>query len=225
MIDRERARAAIAEFLCALGHDPAGNRELAETPARVTDAFGDELLSGYAVDVDALLADGSETASSSAPIVAVTGIRTATLCPHHLMPGLGTAAVVYKPGARVLGLGTLARLVDAFARRLTLQEAVSANVVAALMRQAQARGAAFRSLCSDDLRPRRSALSGRRSRRALRACVGSTSILRTEPAWMAPRRERSTRTLHPAFWSTWRASRRAAACSTPPLRSGTRRSP
>lgn len=141
MIDRERARAAIAEFLCALGHDPAQNRELAETPARVTDAFGDELLSGYAVDVDALLADGSETASSSAPIVAVTGIRTATLCPHHLMPGLGTAAVVYKPGARVLGLGTLARLVDAYARRLSLQEAVSENVVAALMRQAQARGA------------------------------------------------------------------------------------
>lgn len=141
MIDRERARAAIAEFLRALGHDPARDAELAETPARVTDAFADELLSGYSVDVDALLADGSEAASSTSPIVAVTGIRTATLCPHHLMPGLGTAAVVYRPGARVLGLGTLAKLVDACARRLSLQEAVAENVVDALMRQAKARGA------------------------------------------------------------------------------------
>ena len=141
MIDRERARAAIAEFLRALDHDPAADGELAQTPARVTDAFADELLAGYGVDLDALLGDGSEPASGSAPIVAVTGIRTATVCPHHLMPGLGTAAVVYRPGTRVLGLGTLARLVDAYARRLSLQEAIAENVVDALMRRAGARGA------------------------------------------------------------------------------------
>lgn len=141
MIDREAARAAIAEFLRALGHDPSHDAELAQTPSRVTDAFADELLSGYGVDVDALLSEGSEAASGSAPIVAVTGIRTATLCPHHLMPGLGTAAVVYRPGARVLGLGTLARLVEAWARRLSLQEAIAANVVSSLMQKARARGA------------------------------------------------------------------------------------
>lgn len=141
MIDREAARAAIAEFLRALGHDPSRNADLADTPARVTEAFADELLSGYTVDVDALFSNGSEEAPHTTPVVAVTGIRTATLCPHHLMPGLGTAAVVYKPGARVLGLGTLARLVDAWARRLSLQEAIAENVVDSLMNQARARGA------------------------------------------------------------------------------------
>jgi GTP cyclohydrolase I len=141
MVDREAARAAIAEFLRALGHDPSKNVELRETPLRVTDAFADELLAGYAVDIAALLGDGSERSSDNPSVVAITGIRTATLCPHHLLPGLGTGAVVYKPGERVLGLGTLSRLLDAFARRLSLQEAVTENVVEALISRAGARGA------------------------------------------------------------------------------------
>jgi GTP cyclohydrolase I len=141
MVDREAARAAIADFLRALGHDPSKDEELRDTPSRVTDAFADELLAGYAVDTDALLGDGSARTSENPSVVAVTGIRTATICPHHLLPGLGTGSVVYKPGRRVLGLGTLSRLVDAYARRLALQEAVAENVVEALISRAGALGA------------------------------------------------------------------------------------
>ncbi|HVJ20402.1 MAG TPA: GTP cyclohydrolase I [Polyangiaceae bacterium] len=104
-------------------------------------AYAEELLSGYDVDFDQLIADGSSEASPASGIVALRGVRIATVCPHHLLPALGSATVAYAPGTLVLGLGTLARLVDAFARRLTLQEQIGENVVRALMERAGAVGA------------------------------------------------------------------------------------
>ncbi|HEY3499392.1 MAG TPA: GTP cyclohydrolase I [Polyangiaceae bacterium] len=139
-MDRRAAQAAIADFLRALGRDPGNTPELAETPARVVEAFADELLAGYSVDVPALIAAGS-TATRGEGVVALQDIAVATVCPHHLMPGLGRANVVYRPGERVLGLGAIARLVEACARRLVLQETIGTDVVGALLTHAGARGA------------------------------------------------------------------------------------
>jgi GTP cyclohydrolase I len=69
------------------------------------------------------------------------------MCPHHLLPALGTATVAYLPGERLLGLGTVARLVETAARRLALQESVGETVVAMLLEHGRARGA----LCRLDL--------------------------------------------------------------------------
>jgi GTP cyclohydrolase I len=140
-MDKSAARKAIAEFLRALGRDAASEPELGQTPERVVDAFADELLSGYAVDLRALVEDGSTLASTPSGIVALRELAVATVCPHHLMPGLGRANVVYRPGGRVLGLGAIARLVDACARRLVLQETIAEDVVRALIEHAGARGA------------------------------------------------------------------------------------
>lgn len=140
-IDRRAAEAAIGAFLRALGHDPAADPELAETPQRVTDAFADELLSGYAADLAKLVRSGSTEAKEGAGVVALRDIDLATVCPHHLMPGIGRAQVVYRPGARLLGLGTVARLVDACSRKLALQETIANDVVRALLTHAGARGA------------------------------------------------------------------------------------
>ena len=141
-VDRAAARRAIADFLRALGHDPSASEELEKTPERVVAAFADELLSGYDVDLEALLRDGASPApAAAAGIVAVTGISVSTVCPHHLLPALGEAQVAYAPGSTVLGLGTVARLLDAFARRLTLQEGIGHHVVTTLMSRAGARGA------------------------------------------------------------------------------------
>ena len=140
-MDRALAERAIADFLRALGHDPDADAELAATPARVTEAFADELLRGYAVDIGRLITEGSSPAPPGAAVVAITGIDVATVCPHHLMPGIGRGAVVYRPGARLLGLGTIARLVDACSRRLVLQESITSEVVRALQTHAGARGA------------------------------------------------------------------------------------
>jgi GTP cyclohydrolase I len=142
-VDRAAAARAIRDFLKALGFDPEQHPDLAETPERVTDAFTDDLLCGHRVDVAELLTKGSCDAPASAKggPVAVTEISVATVCPHHLLPALGVAHVVYLPGASLLGIGTITALVDAFARRLTLQEAIGEHVVSALMQHAGARGA------------------------------------------------------------------------------------
>ena len=142
-VDREAAARAIRDFLRALGFDPREHADLTETPERVTEAFADDLLNGHRVDVKELLRQGSCEAPSSAKAgpVAVMEIAVATVCPHHLLPALGVAHVVYLPGATLLGIGTITALVDAFARRLTLQEAIGQNVVSALMEHAGARGA------------------------------------------------------------------------------------
>jgi GTP cyclohydrolase I len=142
-VDRVAAARAIGDFLKALGFDPAHDPDLTDTPERVTEAFTEDLLRGHGVDVRELLRKGSceaPPAAKSGP-VAVTGIAIATTCPHHLMPALGRANVVYLPGTLLLGIGTLTALVDAFARRLTLQEAIGQNVVSALIDHAGARGA------------------------------------------------------------------------------------
>ena len=147
-MNRDAARAAIRDFLIALDHDPQKNPELAETPARVVEAFADELLAGYGRDLAGLVTKDSSPAPAQAGLIAVRDIAVATVCPHHLMPAIGRASVIYRPGERILGIGVIARLVDACARRLVLQETIGQDVVSALMTHAGARGA----LCEITLR-------------------------------------------------------------------------
>jgi GTP cyclohydrolase I len=142
-VDRNAAEQAIRAFLRALGHDPDRNPELAQTPSLVTEAFASELLAGYSVDVPGLLSSESAPLGADGPrgLVIVRDVDVTTVCPHHLLPAMGRAIVSYYPGDRVVGIGTLAKLVDAFARRLTLQEAIGESVVRALVERAGARGA------------------------------------------------------------------------------------
>jgi GTP cyclohydrolase I len=140
-IDRPAAENAIRAFLRALGRD-SSDASLEATPERVVSAFADELLVGYDVDLPSLIETGSEqNPTRTGDLVIIDEISLATLCPHHLMPAMGTACVGYLPGARLLGLGTVARVVDACARRLVLQERIGRDVVDALMRDAGAAGA------------------------------------------------------------------------------------
>ena len=142
-IDTRAAEQAVAAFLRALGRDPDGDPELQDTPARVTEAYATDLLTGYDADVPALLASGSARGGGepAQSLVVARDIAVATTCPHHLMPALGHATVAYIPGPRLLGIGTLASLVDAYARRLTLQETIGERVAQALVTHAAALGA------------------------------------------------------------------------------------
>jgi GTP cyclohydrolase I len=143
-MDRAAAAKAIEDFLVAIGRDPARDPELRETGRRVADAFVDELCSGYAVDVDALVRENAIAADADRAIVELRGVAVATTCPHHLMAGTGTATVAFAPSAHVVGVGALARLVHAFARRLTLQETIGEGVVGALERNLAPRWAVCR---------------------------------------------------------------------------------
>lgn len=128
-IDRTAAANAIDAFLRAIGRDPTNEPDLVGTGARVADAYVDELCAGYAVDTRAIL-EASAIAGASDGLVVVRDVPITTMCPHHLLAATGTATVAMQTRDRLVGLGTLASLVDAHARRLTLQERIGEAVVA-----------------------------------------------------------------------------------------------
>jgi GTP cyclohydrolase I len=141
--DRARAARAIEEFLRAMGVAPEG--ELAGTGERVAEAWDVDLLAGQGVDLAALLGAGAiELGDGPHGIVGLRGIDVASMCPHHLLPCHGQAIVAYAPGRRAAGLGTIAGLVHAAARRLVLQETLGADVARALVEGLDARGALCR---------------------------------------------------------------------------------
>jgi GTP cyclohydrolase I len=141
-MDREAAARAIDAFLRALGRDPEREPELVGTPARVAAAYADELIAGYAVDIDALLAQTVFAGRSD--LVIIRAVPLATTCPHHLMPAIGVATVAFAPEEHLVGVGTVARVLDAFARRLTLQEDIGERTVAAIQKHLAPRWTACR---------------------------------------------------------------------------------
>jgi GTP cyclohydrolase I len=141
-IDRQAAARAIEEFLRAIGRDPSREPELVGTGARVADAFVDELCDGYAVDIGKLLGDSAIDGTSD--VVIVRDIAVTTTCPHHLMPATGTARVAYAPRTKLVGVGTIVQLVDAFAHRLTLQETIGEEVARSLTTHLEAAWAGCR---------------------------------------------------------------------------------
>ncbi len=131
--------AAFLEAL-ALPAEVRGGADLEGTPARVAQAWREDLLDGYRRDPAALLAETMPAGGRD--LVAVTAIDFHSVCPHHLLPSRGLAHLAYVPGGRVVGFGQLARLVDCLAHRLVLQEDLARQVVEALMTHLGARGAA-----------------------------------------------------------------------------------
>lgn len=121
--------------------DPDPDREgLHETPERMTLAW-QEWCEGYNIDTDKLLKcfkDGSEKYDE---MVFVGNIPFYSHCEHHLAPFFGVAHVAYMPGDRgVVGLSKIPRLVDAFAKRLTVQERITTLVADTLYKVVKARG-------------------------------------------------------------------------------------
>jgi len=123
---RAEAEAAIHTLLRWAGDDP--DREgLKDTPARVARAFED-WFSGYGQDPVAYLSRTFEEIEGYDDMVILRDIRFESHCEHHLAPIIGRAHVGYLPTNRVVGISKLARVVDAFARRLQVQEKMNAQI-------------------------------------------------------------------------------------------------
>ncbi|HUI79403.1 MAG TPA: GTP cyclohydrolase I FolE [Bryobacteraceae bacterium] len=115
----------IKEVLARLGEDP--QREgLTRTPQRVDEAFK-FLTSGYRTDVKKLI-NGALYDVKYDEMVVVKDIEFFSLCEHHLLPFFGKMHVAYLPHNRVIGLSKIPRIVDAFARRLQIQERLTQQV-------------------------------------------------------------------------------------------------
>jgi GTP cyclohydrolase IA len=121
---------AVRRILTEIGEDP-GREGLARTPARVHRMYG-ELTRGYHVDPDGLI-NGALFDVAYSEMVVVRGIEFYSLCEHHLLPFYGTAAVAYIPDGRVIGLSKIPRIVEMFARRLQVQERMTAQIAEFLM--------------------------------------------------------------------------------------------
>jgi len=123
---REAAEAAVRLLLEYAGDDP--DREgLAGTPARVVRAF-DEYFSGYEDDPVELLKRTFEETDGYDEMVVLKDIRFESHCEHHIAPIIGKAHVAYLPGRRVVGISKLARLVEVYAKRLQIQEKMTAQI-------------------------------------------------------------------------------------------------
>lgn len=138
--DQAAAEAAVRELIRWAGDDP--DREgLIDTPARVVRAFA-AYFSGYGQDpVKELSRTFSEAAGYSEPVL-LKDIDFVSHCEHHLAPIRGRAHVAYLPRDRVVGISKLARVVDAFARRLQLQERLTMQIGEAIREALEPRGVA-----------------------------------------------------------------------------------
>jgi GTP cyclohydrolase IA len=123
---REEAEAAVRLLLEYAGDDPL-REGLRGTPGRVVRAF-DEYFAGYAEDPVELLARTFEETDGYDEMVVLKDIRFESHCEHHIAPIIGKAHVAYLPGTRVVGISKLARLVELYAKRLQIQEKMTAQI-------------------------------------------------------------------------------------------------
>lgn len=131
---------AVRTLIAAAGDDP--EREgLRDTPARVARAYR-EWFAGYAVDPRALLERVFGEAEAYEETVLLKDIPLVSTCEHHLAPITGRAHVAYRPNGRVVGISKLSRLVDAYARRLQLQERLTNQIARTLDEVLQPKGVA-----------------------------------------------------------------------------------
>jgi len=127
---RAEAEDAVRTMIRWAGDDP--NREgLKGTPDRVARAW-EEFFRGYDEDPHEILARTFEEIEGYDEMVVLKDIRFESHCEHHLLPIIGLAHVAYLPKTRVVGISKLARLVDAYAKRLQIQEKMTAQIAVAI---------------------------------------------------------------------------------------------
>ncbi len=130
----EKHWAAIIE---AIGED-LGRPGLLDTPKRAAKAF-EFLTRGYSQSVDDVVNEALFPADSS-EMVLVQDVELYSLCEHHMLPFIGKCHVAYIPTGQVLGLSKVARIVDVFARRLQIQEALTTQIAETIMSVTDAEG-------------------------------------------------------------------------------------
>jgi GTP cyclohydrolase I len=137
---REEAEAAVRTLIRWAGDDPA-REGLEGTPDRVTRAY-EEWFAGYAMDPHEILNRTFEDTNGYDEMVVLRDIRFESYCEHHIAPIIGKAHIAYLPSDRVVGISKLARLVEAFAKRLQIQEKMTAQIANAIQEELNPHGVA-----------------------------------------------------------------------------------
>jgi GTP cyclohydrolase I len=136
--DRAEVEAAVRTIIRWSGDNPERDG-LIETPARVARAL-EEAFAGYGQDPAAVLRKSFDEIEGYDEMVVLRGVRFESRCEHHLAPIVGRAWVAYVPNGRVVGISKLARVVEIYARRLQLQERLTAQIANVIEQVLQPRG-------------------------------------------------------------------------------------
>lgn len=137
---KEQAEAAVRVLLQWIGENP-DRRGLLRTPARVVSAFKD-WFQGYAVNPHDLLGKSSFPVDGYDEIVALRNIDFSSHCEHHMAPIIGKAHVAYVPSTKVVGISKLVRVVEVYAKRLQVQEKLTAQIADCINEVLEPRGVA-----------------------------------------------------------------------------------
>ncbi|HYM30454.1 MAG TPA: GTP cyclohydrolase I FolE [Candidatus Cybelea sp.] len=137
---RAEAEAAVRTLIRWAGDDPA-REGLSGTPDRVARAY-EEFFSGYAEDPLEILKRTFEEVDGYDEMVVLRDIRLESHCEHHMVPIIGRAHVGYLPDRRVVGISKLARVVEVYAKRLQIQEKLTAQIANTIHTVLQPRGVA-----------------------------------------------------------------------------------
>jgi len=137
---RKEAEEAVRTLLLWAGDDPA-REGLQDTPSRVVKAF-EEYFVGYTQNPREILSRTFGEVENYDEMIMLRDIRFESHCEHHLAPFIGKAHIAYLPKDRVVGISKLARLVDVYARRLQVQEKLTAQIANAITEALQPKGAA-----------------------------------------------------------------------------------
>jgi GTP cyclohydrolase I len=127
---REEAEAAVATLIRWAGDDPA-REGLEGTPDRVVRSY-EEFYAGYTQDPEEILRTTFEETEGYDEMVVLRDITFQSHCEHHMVPIIGKANIAYLPSKRVVGISKLARVVEAYAKRLQIQEKMTAQIANAI---------------------------------------------------------------------------------------------
>jgi len=137
---RAEAEAAVRTLIAWAGDNP--DREgLIGTPERVARAY-EEFFAGYQADPASLLARTFEETEAYDEMIVLRDIRLESHCEHHIVPIIGRAHVGYLPAGRVVGISKLARVVEAYAKRMQIQEKLTAQIADTIEAVLKPRGVA-----------------------------------------------------------------------------------
>ena len=135
---RLEAEAAVRTLISWAGDDPS-REGLIDTPNRVIRSY-EEFFAGYASDPEEILNRSFEETAGYDDMVLLKNVNFESHCEHHMVPIIGVAHVAYIPNSRVVGISKLARIVEAFGKRLQIQERLTTQIANAVFKVLQPRG-------------------------------------------------------------------------------------
>lgn len=141
-VSTEQAEEAVRVILEYIGEDLT-REGIKDTPARVVKSY-DELFAGYNVKVEELLDKKFCEVGPDNDIILLRSINFSSLCEHHMLPFWGRVDIAYLPEDCVIGISKIARIVDAYSKRLQIQERMTSEIAMALQANINPKGVAVK---------------------------------------------------------------------------------